>query len=98
MIELRTSRISGGTVPGGMEEVCESSEEEVSALRSQIGEECLIVSADADGVALSSFLIVSWVFGLLSPFSGWDERMEVGFGSSVGASRNGTGGKTFSTI
>ena len=98
MIELTTSRISGGTVPGVMEEVCESSEEELSGLRSRIGEELLMMSADDDGVALSSFLIVPWVLGLLSPCSGWDERMEDGFGSSAGALRNGTGGKTFSTI
>ena len=97
MIELRISRMSGGTVPGVMEEAWESSEELLSALRSRFGDSFLNVSADPGGASFS--LSVAEVSGLESPFSGWLRRMDVGFCSGVdGFERNGTGGKTFSVI
>lgn len=69
--------MSGGTAPGVMEEVWESSEEELSPLRSRFGDGFLIVSVDADGVMLP--LSAVEVSGFVSPFSGWDGRIEVGF-------------------
>lgn len=68
----------------------------MSSLRSRFGDGFLIVSADADGVVLP--LSAVGVSSLVSPFSGWDRRIEAGFWRDGGASRNGTGGKTFSTI
>lgn len=98
IIAFRISWMSGGRVPGVMEEVWESSEE-LSPLRESGGDGFLIVSWVAEGETLSSSFFTSGVSNLFVPFSGCDFRIEVGICNGVvGGSRNGTGGKTFSAI